>query len=305
MKTNNLLVLSVARYIYDEETCVEEHSHNFYHALVVAGGHGHLIVDGQTYIPANDDVFFIPPGIRHSILSQRLQPLRTLEWKFHCVDADLCALLQHIPVQFIGRSLGLRSELEQLVEEAIARKPLFREIISARALELLLRLARFHLPNGQSDRRLTPLVGSTALVAERRDTKLDKAASIAAYIETHFADSISLALLARTFHMSTPRLSHVFRDVFTVAPMQYVLHVRLLRVKELLADTELSVTDIAGRTGFGSVHYLSRSFSRHERMTPLAYRQQHRQRCHFLVSDQYRIVDYRMIADLTTSSSLC
>lgn len=302
MKVNNLHVLSVARYVYDEEIRVEEHSHNFYHALVITGGHGQLTVNGQTFVPANDDVFFIPPGIRHSILSQLRQPLRTLEWKFHCEDASLCALLQHIPLRFIGRSLGLRSELEQLVEEAIARKPLFQEIITARALELLLRLARFHLPDGQSERLLAPLVGNAALAAARHDTKLDNASSVAEYIETHFADSLSLPLLARTFHMSPPRLSHAFREAFSVAPMQYVLHVRLQRVKELLAGTELSVTDIADRTGFGSVHYLSRSFSRHERMTPLAYRQQHRQRRHFPVSDHCRIVDHRMIADVTGSS---
>ncbi|TNJ67022.1 helix-turn-helix domain-containing protein [Paenibacillus hemerocallicola] len=293
MKLDSTRILSVARYVYDEESHVRSHSHNFHHVLVVTGGCGKLAVNGHTREASSDDVFFIPPGICHEISSDPAQPLRTLEWKFHTDDAQLYERLHCIPFLFAGRGTGIKTALERMVEEAIAQKPLYKEMITVRSIELLLELIRIHeegeKPAGTSPSRLP-----------ETDTLADDdnyPAAVAAYIKTHYTEPLTLTELANTFHSSVTRLCGSFRKAFGLSPIQYVNELRLGQVKELLISTDMSVTDIAERVGFGSVHYLSRFFSRKERLSPLEYRQRAKRGRHFTVEDRYRIVDYRIETD--------
>ncbi len=62
--------------------------------------------------------------------------------------------------------------------------------------------------------------------------------------------------------MSSRRFSEVFRTVCGRPPMDYVIDVRLDRAAELLREGRLTVSQVADRTGFATVHYFSRVFSR-------------------------------------------
>jgi len=53
--------------------------------------------------------------------------------------------------------------------------------------------------------------------------------------------------------------------------MDYVIDVRLDRAAELLKEGRLTVSQIADRTGFASVHYFSRLFHRRRGVTPTDY----------------------------------
>jgi AraC-like DNA-binding protein len=294
VKLDSTRILSVARYVYDEESHVRSHSHNFHHVLVVTGGCGKLTVNGHIREASSDDVFFIPPGICHEISSDSVQPLRTLEWKFHTDDAQLDKRLHCVPFLFAGRGTGIKPALERMVEEAIAQKPLYKEMITVRSIELLLELIRIHEAEGEKSG------GTSAFRLPDTDSPLDEEnypAAVAAFIKTHYTEPLTLAELANTFHSSVTRLCGSFRKAFGLSPIQYVNELRLGQVKKLLSSTDMSVTDIAESVGFGSVHYLSRFFSRKERLSPLEYRQRAKRGRHFTVEDRYRIVDYRIETD--------
>jgi AraC-like DNA-binding protein/mannose-6-phosphate isomerase-like protein (cupin superfamily) len=294
VKLDSTRILSVARYVYDEETHVRNHSHNFYHVLVVTGGCGLLAVNGEKHEACCDDVYFIPPGVCHEITSDPAMPLRTLEWKFYTADSQLDAALRCIPFRFNGRGTGMKPALEQMVEEAIAGKTLYKEMITVRSIELLLGLIRIYEAKGEKNGRLYP--------PRLPETDIDAAgddypAAIAAYIETHYTEPLTLTGLANKFHSSVTRLCGSFRKSYGLSPIQYVNELRLKQVKELLVATDWSVTEIAERVGFGSVHYLSRFFSRRERMSPLEYRQRAKRARHIPVEERYRIVNYRIETD--------
>ncbi|MFN0216142.1 MAG: helix-turn-helix domain-containing protein [Saprospiraceae bacterium] len=50
---------------------------------------------------------------------------------------------------------------------------------------------------------------------------------------------------------------------------------RLLKAKDLLMRTELSITEIAHKTGFSKLTYFSYTFSREFGVSPSAFRKQH------------------------------
>lgn len=67
-------------------------------------------------------------------------------------------------------------------------------------------------------------------------------------------------------------LSALFSEVEGITIEQYFLLQRLERVKELIKYDELSLTEIADRTGFSSVAHLSGQFKKLTGMTPSAFK---------------------------------
>ncbi len=78
-------------------------------------------------------------------------------------------------------------------------------------------------------------------------------------------------LVART-GMSPKHLCTIFGATVGVTPHQYLLSVRLERVRRALADTDLSITELAGEFGFSSSQHLSRMFAKRFGSSPRAFR---------------------------------
>ena len=94
-----------------------------------------------------------------------------------------------------------------------------------------------------------------------------------AYIHQHYADSISRADLARHVALSEDYLTACFRKELGVTPITYVNRYRVKQAKQLLTDTDQSVTEIALEVGFSDSGYFSRVFRREVGLSPEAYRQ--------------------------------
>ncbi|MBQ6845181.1 MAG: AraC family transcriptional regulator [Agathobacter sp.] len=93
-----------------------------------------------------------------------------------------------------------------------------------------------------------------------------------AYIQEHYTEKITLAMLAQEFHLSEKYISWYFKEHFAISFMQYVSHLRMTRAKDLLLTTERSITEIALSCGYPSVNFFIRSFKEGEGITPLQYR---------------------------------
>ena len=73
---------------------------------------------------------------------------------------------------------------------------------------------------------------------------------------------------------SDRHLRRAFAAAFKVPPVQYLQTCRLLLAKNLLTDTELSVTEVAMAAGFGSLRRFNDLFKRQYRLSPTALRKQ-------------------------------
>ncbi|MBT9465971.1 Ada metal-binding domain-containing protein [Hydrogenophaga sp.] len=78
--------------------------------------------------------------------------------------------------------------------------------------------------------------------------------------------------LAARLGVSDRHLRRVFEDRLGVSPLQYLLTRKLLTAKQLLADTDLPVTQIAGASGFASVRRFNAAFLDHYRLNPTQLR---------------------------------
>jgi LacI family transcriptional regulator len=92
------------------------------------------------------------------------------------------------------------------------------------------------------------------------------------YIREHACTPIDVKDVLRIVPLSRKVLEARFKRLLSHTVHDEILRVRLDRVKQLLADTELKLTEIAGRAGFEHTEYLSVVFKRETGSTPGRYR---------------------------------
>jgi len=103
------------------------------------------------------------------------------------------------------------------------------------------------------------------------------AAMIARYIEEHYAEDIYLEKIAQEMNLSAKYISRKFREATGTTITDYITSVRMAKAKELLANTDLKVTEIADRVGIPSRTTFLRLFKKSEGFSPTEYRLTRRQ----------------------------
>ncbi|MFN9527186.1 MAG: AraC family ligand binding domain-containing protein [Pseudomonadaceae bacterium] len=91
------------------------------------------------------------------------------------------------------------------------------------------------------------------------------------YLHAHFHENIGLDELARACGVDRFRLSRAFKAAFGIAPHGYLIQLRLVRARRLLA-LGTAPADVASDLGFADQSHLGRWFRRANGLTPGAYR---------------------------------
>ncbi|RUO33814.1 helix-turn-helix domain-containing protein [Aliidiomarina soli] len=86
------------------------------------------------------------------------------------------------------------------------------------------------------------------------------------------ADDISLDELAAEAQLSPYHFARMFKQSFGVPPRVYLTQLRMEKACELLALTDLSITEIALKVGYSSSQVLARVFFKYQHKSPSAYR---------------------------------
>jgi AraC-like DNA-binding protein len=91
-------------------------------------------------------------------------------------------------------------------------------------------------------------------------------------MQTELDLGLNAPVLARELSVSYSSFRHTFRQHTGSSPHQYLLELRLMRARNLLAQTAQSVKEIAQQTGFEDEHYFCRYFKMKAGMTPGQWR---------------------------------
>lgn len=91
-------------------------------------------------------------------------------------------------------------------------------------------------------------------------------------IQEHYMEPLRLAELCRQAAVNRNRCAELFLKYTGCSPMKYLNHYRLCRGKELLLDTNQSITEISETVGFHQVSNFIAQFRGEYGLTPLAYR---------------------------------
>ena len=119
---------------------------------------------------------------------------------------------------------------------------------------------------------LTVIFGKLLALLELQDAKNDAARDILMYIHEHYCEPISRTDIAHALGYTESYISHLFSDTMKTSLPDYINALRIEDAKELLGSTDMSISQIVGSLGFGSIRNFSRAFHKHTSTTPKDYR---------------------------------
>lgn len=195
------------------------------------------IVFAPTLLAPEDTLIYakyIQPVIHSSVSYQILDP--QISWQKHILEI----LMQIFRIQ----------EKEEKSE--------------LRTLQLLLQIWEVFAPHCK--------IILNPLKQQRLDHKQAKLQTMMQYIHDHYAEELTLEMIADSASVSKSGALHIFQSGIQTSPVAYLIRYRLSRAAELLYTTRKSVSAIAEETGFASTGYFCRKFRQHYHMSANAYR---------------------------------
>lgn len=106
--------------------------------------------------------------------------------------------------------------------------------------------------------------------AEEKDNK--PVFQLAAYLQQHLSEDITLQSLADEFHMNPSYISQLFKNELGMKYHDYLTRLRIDKAKTLLAATRKSICEISGEAGFHDYRVFTKVFKSMEGESPSAYR---------------------------------
>lgn len=96
-----------------------------------------------------------------------------------------------------------------------------------------------------------------------------------AFMDQHFADTLSVDDIAAQVGLSTSHFTKHFRRQTGYSPHEYIVLRRIDHAKELLLSTDQTVSQIADASGYNSEENFIRSFKKKVGVSPTAFRRFH------------------------------
>lgn len=91
------------------------------------------------------------------------------------------------------------------------------------------------------------------------------------YIQTHYAEELTLEALSSVVSVTPQYLSKLFKDDTGLTFKEYLTETRIEASKVLLKEGQLSIKDIGFKVGYNDTNYFIRSFKKYEGITPKDY----------------------------------
>ena len=255
-------LLNVASATYGGDWHSVPHTHNHMELFYIVGGKGQFLIEDQLHPVNVSNLVIINPNVTHTEVSLNAQPLEYIVLGVEGIElvagetSNGCSILDHF------ETMEVSSCLRNILREMELKNTGYQDICQAYMEILLIRLMR----NIDLAVSADPQIG----------TGNRQCAAVKRYIDIHFKEALTLEQLADEAHMNKFYLSHAFKKEYGVSPINYMTSRRIEESKYLLAETDLSLSQIAQLLGFSSLSYFSQVFRRTQEISPMEYRQNNR-----------------------------
>jgi len=253
-------LLNVASYRYGGDWHSTPHTHNHTELFFIVSGKGQFLIQDQMFPVDVNKLVIINPNILHTEVSLNAQPLEYIVLGISGIEL---ATSENSNDQFCildpFESVEISSCLRNILREMELKNTGYEDICQAYMEILIIRLMR--------NTALTVQVEPQVTSGNRQ------CAAIKRYIDPHYKDPLTLEQLSEEAHMNKYYLSHAFKREYGVSPINYLISRRIDESKYLLAETDLSMSQIAQLLGFSSLSYFSQVFRKAHGSSPMEFRQ--------------------------------
>lgn len=235
------------------------HSHSYTELFYIVGGDGQFQINGSLFPVHPHQLVVVNSNTLHTEVSYEAQPLEYIVLGIEGLELTITGSdeEQYCLYSFPENNAVLGC-LQNILVEMQERKPEYQTICLAYMDIILVKLMR--------NANVSVTQTNSRVPANRQCT------SIRHYIDQHYKELITLDMLAGKASINKYYLAHAFKREYGVSPINYQIVCRIREGKRLLAETDLSLSQIASILGFSSPSYFSQSFRSAEGITPTEYR---------------------------------
>lgn len=251
------------------------HWNNAFEIIVPIENAYEVCINDTTYDVRQGEVLIIPAGTVHEIFapeSGRRYIIMAETRLFLAVDG--LAAVQHCFYPCVHLRYDRHGELLEEIHGFLSKvvrgyetQAYFGRAEAKLYLSMVfVRIARSLLEGGEQG----------AAGAHRQQT-MSVFLDVCTYIAEHCAQKLTLEDVAAYSGYSKYHFARMFKAYSGMSFYDFFLRQRVLLCEQLLGDPQLPVTEVALRSGFGSIATFNRIFKQYEKMTPTEYRRMRQQ----------------------------
>lgn len=239
--------------VYHSFDCFKSHSHEFYEFEYIIEGEGWCEINGKTFGLKQGDLSFATPMDIHSYKSDK--PFKTITVNFYTDNLD--------------KELAKLSDIESCIMKCPDEiKQLFMLLSAERSVDSYRYLFCRNLIEV-----IAIMFLSYAKIRKNPDMPKEIVYAVG-YINQYFRTNIDLKSISEKCNYSTTYMSRQFKKFVGMGFVEYLTDVRAFHAKNLLINSDITVTQIAYECGFGSLRSLNRAFLKKYGCSPNVYKRQ-------------------------------
>ncbi|NMA65304.1 MAG: helix-turn-helix transcriptional regulator [Clostridiaceae bacterium] len=203
-----------------------------------------------------DACYIYPPGTKHYFKSNG--PLLHNWFHFDEISArDWADVgLKYNKVYYIHPSNFISDIVYQIELEYANKRTHYEKIINSKICELFVKIARAN--------EETPLFFAPKTIEPFYEFRLNMLRNI--------GEKWTIKKMADSINMSQSYFHVVYKKIFGLSPMQDLIKARIASAQELLANTNIPISEIAFKTGYMSPEQFTHQFTHITGTSPREYR---------------------------------
>lgn len=263
--TENYKLRLYERMRYSEVWKSYEHMHSFTEIFFIFSGEG-IFHTNEGDTPIRKGMIIInTPSVPHTEFSSEKHPL---SYALFSVD-DLTFTLQNAEQQktfffdFSAQFDFLSQTFNRIEQEYTAKSPFWQQAILNEFNNFMLFLLR-------NTRLVTLPFDSSA--------KPNSLSQIHLYLRSRYQENITLDKLSELFFLNKYYIAHAFLKKYGIPIIKFLNTIRCTDAKQLLENTDLSITEIAINVGYNSSSHFTESYKKIIGETPAQTRKKYNEK---------------------------
>lgn len=230
------------------------HHHNGFEIHIIEKGQQSYQSDGKLYCANGGEFFFIPPFVKHQVLSSAPG---TEKYSITFSSSELSYLSNCVSGTVPPR---LFESVRFIINEYHNETSLSEHIIQNTVFECAIMLLR-----------ICGLRETSTIKTEdgSEDLRLESAK---AYIRDNIESWLTVSDIATYCHISIKQITRIFLKNEGISPAQYIVKERIEHIHKLLEDGNLSLKEISEKMNFQNEYYFNTFVKKHIGMPPGTYR---------------------------------
>ncbi len=237
------------------------HLHDYYELEIILSGSGTQNLNGTIYPIGAGSVYFLTPIDFHALSPQGAVDVANLAFDDTLLSPQLRQLFMNRRENFIFQADSQVTQTLQTLLSLLPEQTAQEDEYTQTCLKNLLELVLFTIARAKNDRS-----GSGDLQTSQQVQQSMQ------YLFCHFREDISLEDVALQSGYTPNYFSTLFHQITGEKFVDFLAKLRLNYAKMLLLSTDLSVTRIAEKSGFGSPSNFFRRFRQATGLAPKDFR---------------------------------